>query len=43
MPSIELEDETVDRLDVLHIEDESDDELINIYEASELTLHRAGD
>ena len=45
MPSIELEPETIDRLDSLRIEDESYDEviteLINIYEAEELTLFRA--
>ena len=47
MPQIELDEETVERLDQLRIEDESHDELIseliNIYEASELTLFRAGD
>jgi len=47
MPTIELEEETVERLDALCVEDESHDELINelinIYEASELTLFRAGD
>lgn len=47
MPEVELEDETIERLEGLRIEDESYDELImeliNIYEASELTLFRAGD
>lgn len=47
MPSIELDEETVRRLDDLRIEDESYDEivneLINIYEAEELTLFHAGD
>lgn len=47
MPSIELDEETVQRLDRLRIEDESYDEivteLINIYEAEELTLFRADD
>ena len=47
MPSIELDEETVERLDALRIEDESYDEivteLINIYEAEELTLFHAGD
>jgi len=47
MPEIELDEETVRRLDGLRIEDESYDdlinELINIYEAEELTLFRAGD
>ena len=46
MPSIELEEETIERLDGLRIEDESYDELvvelINIYEASEYTLFHAG-
>ena len=47
MPSVELSDETVRRLDGLRIEDETYDELIteliNIYEAEELTLFHAGD
>ncbi|WP_255168271.1 DUF7557 family protein [Natrononativus amylolyticus] len=47
MPTIELEEETMERLDAIRIEDESDDELImeliNIYEASEYTLFHAGD
>jgi hypothetical protein len=47
MVSIELESETVERLDGLRIEDESYDELIteliNIYEAEELTLFHSGD
>lgn len=47
MPSVELDEETIERLDGLRIEDESYDEiiieLINIYEAEELTLFRAGD
>ena len=47
MPKVELSDETVTRLDNLRIEDQSYDELINelinIYNASELTLHHAGD
>ncbi|MFB6200844.1 MAG: hypothetical protein ABEI98_02425 [Halorhabdus sp.] len=47
MPSIELDEETVRRLDSLRIDDESYDEivneLINIYEAEELTLFRTGD
>jgi predicted CopG family antitoxin len=42
MPKIALEEETVERLDGLKIDDESYDEviteLINIYEAEELTL-----
>lgn len=45
MPSVELEEETLERLDSLRIEDESYDdivnELINIYEAEELTLFKA--
>jgi hypothetical protein len=47
MPQIHLDDETVERLDGLRQEDETDDEivtkLINIYEAEELTLFRSGD
>lgn len=47
MPTIDLDEETVERLDSLRIEDESYDEivneLINIYEAEELTLFRGGD
>lgn len=47
MPSIELEQETLDRLDGLRIEEESYEEmiteLINIYETEELTLSYAGD
>ncbi len=46
MPSVELEAETIERLDAIRIEDESYDELIleliNIYEASEYTLFHAG-
>lgn len=47
MPRIEVSDETLNRLDRLRVEDESYEEiiteLINIYEAEELTLFRAGD
>ncbi|MBV0901259.1 DUF7557 family protein [Haloarcula salina] len=47
MSSIELDDETIERLDELRVEDESYDEivteLINIYEAEELTLFHGGD
>jgi hypothetical protein len=47
MPSVELDAETVDRLDDLCVEDESYDdivtELINIYEAEELTLFHGGE
>ena len=47
MPSIEIDEETVQRLDNLAVEDESYDEvineLINIYEAEELTLFHGGD
>ncbi|WP_424004260.1 DUF7557 family protein [Haloarcula salina] len=47
MSSIELDDETIERLDDLRVEDESYDdivtELINIYEAEELTLFHGGD
>ncbi|MGB9966215.1 hypothetical protein [Halobacterium sp. CBA1126] len=47
MPKIDLNEETVNRLDNLRIDDESYDEiineLINIYEGEELTLSFAGD
>lgn len=47
MPKIHVNEETVDRLDNLRIEDETYDEiineLINIYQAEELTLFRSGD
>jgi hypothetical protein len=47
MPTVELDEETIDRLDGLRVEDEPYDEiineLINIYEAEELTLFHAGD
>ena len=47
MESIELREETIERLDDLRIEDESYDELvtelINIYEAEELTMFHSGD
>ena len=47
MPEIHLEEETIERLDRLRVDDESYDELItellNIYEAEELTMHRSGD
>jgi len=47
MPEVELDEETIRRLDALRIEDESHDEvideLINIYQAEELTLFRGSD
>lgn len=47
MPTVELSDETIKRLDSLRVEDETYDELvselISIYEAEELTLFKAGD
>ncbi|MFC6836129.1 DUF7557 family protein [Halomarina ordinaria] len=47
MPTVELREETLRRLDGLREEDESYDELvaelINIYEAEELTLFHSGD
>ncbi|WP_257297881.1 hypothetical protein [Haloarchaeobius sp. FL176] len=47
MPEIELREETVERLDSLRVDDESYDELVtellNIYEAEELTMFRSGD
>ncbi|MFB6309236.1 MAG: hypothetical protein ABEH35_07900 [Haloarculaceae archaeon] len=47
MPTVELDAETLERLDGLRVEDESYDEiiteLINIYEAEEMTLFHGGD
>lgn len=47
MPTVELDEETIDRLEKLRVEDESYDEivteLINIYEAEELTMFHGGD
>ncbi|WP_167599500.1 DUF7557 family protein [Halorussus marinus] len=47
MPEIQVDAETIERLDSLQTEDESYDELINelinIYEAEELTLFHSGD
>lgn len=47
MPKVELSEETIEHLDALRVEDESYDELvtelINIYEASEMTLYHSGD
>lgn len=47
MPKVQLDEETVARLDSLRQEDESYDELIaeliNIYEAEELTMFHGGD
>ncbi|WP_164974786.1 DUF7557 family protein [Halegenticoccus tardaugens] len=47
MPQVHLADETLERLDSLREEDEDYDELIteliNIYEAEELTLYHSGD
>ncbi len=47
MPSIEVDEETLERLDGLRVEDESYEELINelinIYQAEELTLFHGGD
>ncbi|MFB6236050.1 MAG: hypothetical protein ABEH81_09045 [Halopenitus sp.] len=47
MPQIHLDDETIERLDELRVEDEDYDEiiseLINIYEAEELTMFHSGD
>ncbi|MFB6070120.1 MAG: hypothetical protein ABEJ76_03780 [Halanaeroarchaeum sp.] len=47
MPQIDVSEDTIDRLDNLRVDDESYDEvvteLINIYEAEELTLSHAGD
>ena len=47
MPKIDVDENTIDRLDSLQRDDESYDELINelinIYEAEELTLFHGGD
>jgi hypothetical protein len=47
MPQIHLDDETIARLDSLREDDEDYDtivtELLNIYEAEELTLFHSGD
>ena len=47
MPTVELDEETIERLEQLQVEDESYDELIteliNIYEAEELTMFHGGD
>jgi len=47
MPEIELREQTVERLESLQLEDEPYDEiineLINIYQAEELTLFRGSD
>lgn len=47
MPTIEVSEETVERLEGLQVEDETYDEiideLINIYHAEELTLFHAGE
>jgi predicted CopG family antitoxin len=47
MPTLEVDEETVERLDGLRVEDESYqeiiNELINIYQAEELTLFHGGD
>ena len=46
MATIDLEEETIERLDRLHVEEESYDEivteLIDIYEAEERTLFHSG-
>ncbi|WP_166377235.1 hypothetical protein [Halorubrum sp. BOL3-1] len=47
MPQIHIDEETVERLDALRVDDEEYDEivseLVNIYEAEELTLFRGSD
>lgn len=47
MPEVALSEETVDRLDDLRIDDDTYDEiiteLINIYQATELSLATGGD
>jgi hypothetical protein len=47
MPTVDLDEGTIERLDRLRVDDESYDEivteLINIYQAEELTLFRGSD
>ena len=43
MVGITLDEETIVRLDRLRIDDETHDEIINIYEVEELTLFHGGD
>jgi len=47
MPTVGLSDESIQRLDALRVEDETYDdllnELVNIYEAEELTPFHSGD
>lgn len=47
MPKIHLDEDTIERLDGLRTEDETYDqlvnELINIYESEEMTMHHSGD
>jgi len=47
VPTVELDEETIERLDSLRVDEESYDEividLVNSYEAEELTLFHAGD
>jgi hypothetical protein len=47
MPKVHVDEDTVQRLDNLRVDEESYDEiineLINIYEAEELTLFHGGD
>jgi hypothetical protein len=47
MPSVDLSEETIERLDNLRTEDETYDELVSeligIYQAEELTMARGGD
>jgi predicted CopG family antitoxin len=47
MPAIDVDEETIERLDSLRVDEESYEELINelinIYEAEELTLFHGGD
>ena len=47
MPQVHLDEETVERLDALRVDDEEYDEIVtelmDIYEAEELTLFRGSD
>jgi hypothetical protein len=42
-PTVELDEEAIERPDSLRVEDEIVTELINIYGAEELTLFHSGD
>ncbi|GAB3416533.1 hypothetical protein GCM10027435_13990 [Haloparvum alkalitolerans] len=47
MPQVHLDDETVERLDAMRVDGQEYDDLVNelidIYEANEMTIHHGGD